>query len=171
MRCIAKINLDTHTHTHTHAHTHAHTHTHARTHTPHTHHIHTQTHTHTHGVLRPAVRRAGFFFTLATGPRRSLSLKLSDTKVYSPEILVRLGKHKTMVLGFCAGRVRGAHRQGAGGWSRGRRSQTVGADCLTVCHPRDRSSFEALIVDHRFWRCSWSHFASGAVVGAIAFDT
>ena len=24
------------------------------------------------------------------------------------------------------------------GWSRGRRSQTVGADCLTVCHPRDR---------------------------------
>jgi hypothetical protein len=24
------------------------------------------------------------------------------------------------------------------GGSRGRRSQTVGADCLTVCHPRDR---------------------------------
>jgi len=23
-------------------------------------------------------------------------------------------------------------------WSRGRRSQTVGADCLTLCHPRDR---------------------------------
>ena len=26
------------------------------------------------------------------------------------------------------------------GRSRGRRSQTVGADCLTVCHPRDRSN-------------------------------
>ena len=25
-----------------------------------------------------------FFFTLVTGPRRSLSLKLSDTKVYAP---------------------------------------------------------------------------------------
>ena len=25
-----------------------------------------------------------FFFTLVTGPRRSLSLKLSDTKVYEP---------------------------------------------------------------------------------------
>jgi len=27
-----------------------------------------------------------FFFTLVTGPRRSLSLKLSDTKVYEPQI-------------------------------------------------------------------------------------
>ena len=27
-----------------------------------------------------------FFFTLVTGPRRSLSLKLSDTKVYAPQI-------------------------------------------------------------------------------------
>ena len=27
-----------------------------------------------------------FFFTLVTGPRRSLSLKLSDTKVYEPHI-------------------------------------------------------------------------------------
>ena len=26
----------------------------------------------------------------------------------------------------------------AAGWSRGHRSQTVGADCLTVCHLRDR---------------------------------
>ena len=26
------------------------------------------------------------------------------------------------------------------GRSRGRRSQTVGADCLTVCHPRDRAN-------------------------------
>ena len=28
-----------------------------------------------------------FFFTLVTGPRRSLSLKLSDTRVYEPQIL------------------------------------------------------------------------------------
>ena len=32
-----------------------------------------------------------FFFTLVTGPRRSLSLKLSDTRVYEPQIRVRLG--------------------------------------------------------------------------------
>jgi len=34
-----------------------------------------------------------FFFTLVTGPRRSLSLKLSDTKVYEPQIPARLGNH------------------------------------------------------------------------------
>ena len=27
-----------------------------------------------------------FFFTLVTGPRRSLSLKLSDTRVYEDEV-------------------------------------------------------------------------------------
>ena len=32
-----------------------------------------------------------FFFTLVTGPRRSLSLKLSDTRVYEPRIRARLG--------------------------------------------------------------------------------
>jgi len=32
-----------------------------------------------------------FFFTLVTGPRRSLSLKLSDTSVYAPQIRARLG--------------------------------------------------------------------------------
>ena len=32
-----------------------------------------------------------FFFTLVTGPRRSLSLKLSDTRVYEPYIRARLG--------------------------------------------------------------------------------
>jgi len=31
------------------------------------------------------------FFTLVTGPRRSLSLKLSDTRVYGPQIRARLG--------------------------------------------------------------------------------
>ena len=31
-----------------------------------------------------------FFFTLVAGPRRSLSLKLSDTKVYEPQIRARL---------------------------------------------------------------------------------
>ena len=34
-----------------------------------------------------------FFFTLVTGPRRSLSLKLSDIKVYEPQIRARLGNH------------------------------------------------------------------------------
>ena len=32
-----------------------------------------------------------FFFTPVTGPRRSLSLKLSDTRVYEPQIRARLG--------------------------------------------------------------------------------
>ena len=32
-----------------------------------------------------------FFFTLVTGPRRSLNLKLSDTRVYEPQIIARLG--------------------------------------------------------------------------------
>jgi len=31
-----------------------------------------------------------FFFTLVTGPRRSLSLELSDTRVYEPQIRDRL---------------------------------------------------------------------------------
>ena len=32
-----------------------------------------------------------FFFTLVTGPTRSLSLKLSGTRVYEPQIQARLG--------------------------------------------------------------------------------
>jgi len=32
-----------------------------------------------------------FFFTLVTDPRRSLRLKLSDTRVYAPQIRARLG--------------------------------------------------------------------------------
>ena len=32
-----------------------------------------------------------FFFTLVTGPRRSLSLKLSDAIVYEPQIRAPLG--------------------------------------------------------------------------------
>ena len=42
-----------------------------------------------------------FFFALVTGPRRSLSLKLSDTQVYEPQIRARLGNHNTTILGFC----------------------------------------------------------------------
>ena len=34
-----------------------------------------------------------FFFTLLTGPRRALSLELSDTRVYEPEIRTRLGRN------------------------------------------------------------------------------
>jgi len=34
----------------------------------------------------PAKGAAGVFFTLVTGPRRSLSLKMSDTRVYAPQI-------------------------------------------------------------------------------------
>jgi len=34
-----------------------------------------------------------FFFTLVTGPRRSLSLNLSDTRVYGPQIRARSFQH------------------------------------------------------------------------------
>ena len=49
-----------------------------------------------HPVHLPSRRRSQrgaffFFFTLVTGPRRSLSLKLSDTRVYEPHIRARLG--------------------------------------------------------------------------------
>jgi len=39
-----------------------------------------------------------FFFTLVTGPRRSLSLKLNDTRVYEPQIRARLGTLYEMKL-------------------------------------------------------------------------
>ena len=39
--------------------------------------------------VEPAVERI-FFFTLVTGPRRSLNLKPSDTRVYEPQIRARL---------------------------------------------------------------------------------
>jgi len=41
------------------------------------------------------------FFTLVTGPRRSLSLKLSDTNVYEPQIRARLGTTATPLLPPC----------------------------------------------------------------------
>ena len=44
-----------------------------------------------------------FFFTLVTGPRRSLSLKLSDTGVYEPQIRARLVT--TAHFGFGQGRL------------------------------------------------------------------
>jgi len=43
--------------------------------------------------VRRLYRRSGqifFFFTLVTGPRRSLSLQLSDTRVYEPRTRARL---------------------------------------------------------------------------------
>ena len=37
-----------------------------------------------------------FFFTLVTGPRRCLSLKLGDTRLYVPGIRARLGNRNTL---------------------------------------------------------------------------
>ena len=37
-----------------------------------------------------------FFLTLVTGPRRSMSLKLSDARVYEPQIRARLGTRKSV---------------------------------------------------------------------------
>ena len=47
----------------------------------------------------PAIEH-GYLLTLVTGPRRSLSLKLSDTRVYEPLIRARLGNHNTPILGI-----------------------------------------------------------------------
>ena len=49
-----------------------------------------------------------FFFTLVTGPRRSSSLKLSDTRVYEPQIRARLG-----TAHFCNALAGGAERDRA----------------------------------------------------------
>ena len=42
-------------------------------------------------ALTPGGASRRGFFTLVTGPRRSLSLKLRDTRVYEPQIRARLG--------------------------------------------------------------------------------
>jgi len=51
-----------------------------------------------------------FFFTLVTGPRRSLSFKLSDARVYEPQIRAHLGTTahfcKVVVGETSRGRVR-----------------------------------------------------------------
>jgi len=44
-----------------------------------------------HALSGGSVRFFFFFFTLVTGPRRSLGLKLSDTRVDGPQIRARLG--------------------------------------------------------------------------------
>ena len=56
-------------------------------------------------VLKPL---CFFFFTLVTGPRRSLSLQLSDTRVYEPQIRARLGTtaHFCLVKPLCGSRSR-----------------------------------------------------------------
>ena len=47
------------------------------------------------GTRKPVTHQArgqvSFFFTLVTGPSRSLSLKLSDTRVYGPQVRALLG--------------------------------------------------------------------------------
>ena len=62
-----------------------------------------------------AVREVFFFFfsTLVTGPARSLSLKLSDTRVYEPQVRARLGT----TAHFCRrqGRDQGRDREAGGG--------------------------------------------------------
>ena len=49
-----------------------------------------------------------FFFTLVTGPRRSLSLKLSDTRVYEPQMRARLGTTRDLASLLLAGSMEGS---------------------------------------------------------------
>ena len=67
-----------------------------------------------------------FFFALVTGPQRCLSLKLSDTGVYAPQIRARLGTSRSQVTvltpwGPCASRPAGREFVELGlGFGRGR---------------------------------------------------
>ena len=87
-----------------------------------------------------------FFFTLVTGTRRSLSLKLSDTRVYEPQIRARLGSHNTPILTACRYEVR-VRSSRDGQWSDF--SQAVACETLAAGAPRmkapevlcERSSF------------------------------
>ena len=45
-----------------------------------------------------------FLFTLVTGPRRSLSLKLSDTRVYEPQIRACLDQPPHLYTAGCEGK-------------------------------------------------------------------
>jgi hypothetical protein len=47
--------------------------------------------------VRPHLPLLLFFFTLVTGPRGSLSLKLSDTRVYEPHTRTLLRNHNTFL--------------------------------------------------------------------------
>ena len=69
-----------------------------------------------------------FFFTLVTGPRRSLSLKLSDTRVYEPQIRARLETTETRM------HADGKHEsEGQGGEQpRQTRPQPEGARLATI---------------------------------------
>jgi len=49
-----------------------------------------------------------FFFTLVTGPRRSLSLKLSDTRVYVL-LLFQLGVLRFTRIEMCSGSEAGSY--------------------------------------------------------------
>ena len=56
------------------------------------------------GLCSARGRRVSFIFTLVTGPIRSLNLKLSDTRVYAPQIRARSDSTQpTRRLGRLAG--------------------------------------------------------------------
>ena len=62
---------------------------------------------HSRSRLLPPPIFLSLFFTLVTGHRRSLSLKLSDARVNEPQIRARLGNHNTPILGFCRSSTHG----------------------------------------------------------------
>jgi len=64
-----------------------------------------------------------FFFTLVTGPRRSLSLKLSDTRVYEPQIRAQWGGSGDLMRESGAGVRDGADRGDHQRWMRLAHSQ------------------------------------------------
>ena len=65
-------------------------------------------------MVNPAHEFTYFFFTLVTGPRSSLSLKRSDSRVYEPQIRARLGTtaHQPNVDGPVSSRRDGQPRTG-----------------------------------------------------------
>ena len=103
-------------------------HTHTRT--------HTQTHTHTHTHARTHTHS----LTHIHGAHRfeRVEAVVHEERRVRPEVLL---PQPLQHLSFDR--------------SRGRRSQTVGADCLTVCHPRDRTNLTVRRAARIGTRCIW----------------
>ena len=89
------------------------------------------------------MRDSRIFFTLVTRPRRSLSLQLSDTKVYEPQIRARLGNHNTTILGYpCGIATAGFPQKAFHGCQKG---QAATLPCKVVCAPWDTHVFPRVV--------------------------
>ena len=84
------------------------------------------------------------FFTLVTGPRRSLCLKLSDTKVCAPQIRA----HTRRATGC---RCRGARRSRRGGMTPPLCSRQSRARCASYCPRTESGPLRAVHLSRHKW--------------------